>query len=42
MQTLGSLFENNRNWAQTIHDEDPEFFTKLSNQQKPEYLWIGC
>jgi carbonic anhydrase len=22
--------------------EDPEFFYKLRNQQKPEYLWIGC
>jgi carbonic anhydrase len=21
---------------------DPEFFTRLSKQQAPEYLWIGC
>ena len=22
--------------------QDPEFFTRLSNQQAPTYLWIGC
>src|SRR5207248_1535558 len=22
--------------------QDPEFFTRLSRQQAPEYLWIGC
>ena len=22
--------------------QDPEFFSKLSKQQAPEYLWIGC
>lgn len=42
MKTLGRLFENNRNWAQSIHEEDPEFFKALSSQQKPEYFWIGC
>jgi len=22
--------------------QDPEFFTRLAMQQKPDYLWIGC
>jgi carbonic anhydrase len=22
--------------------DDPEFFTKLTHQQSPEFLWIGC
>src|SRR5437899_5956304 len=22
--------------------QDPEFFSRLSSQQAPEYLWIGC
>src|SRR5436305_11255871 len=22
--------------------EDPEFFSRLSTQQAPDYLWIGC
>lgn len=42
MRVLSSLFENNRNWAQKVHAEDPDFFKRLSNQQSPEYLWIGC
>src|SRR4029077_2348183 len=42
MQSLDHLFEKNRNWAQRIREQDPEFFTKLSQQQSPEYLWIGC
>jgi len=36
------LFDNNRDWADSIRDEDPDFFRKLSHQQNPNYLWIGC
>ncbi|WP_416307803.1 carbonate dehydratase [Neptunicella sp. SCSIO 80796] len=42
MRTLSSFFERNRNWADRIKKEDPDFFSKLSKQQNPEYLWIGC
>ena len=42
MQTLPHLFENNRKWASEILAEDADFFDKLSKQQSPEYLWIGC
>lgn len=42
MDTLENLFENNRRWAEDIKTEDPLFFEKLSAQQQPEYLWIGC
>lgn len=42
MLKLKSLFENNRKWAKHIKEDDPEFFQKLSKQQAPEYLWIGC
>jgi carbonic anhydrase len=42
MKTLGHLFEKNRQWAEQIKEQDPQFFNKLSAQQKPEYLWIGC
>lgn len=42
MSMLSQLFENNRQWAQRLQARDPEFFTKLSSQQAPEYLWIGC
>lgn len=42
MSQLDSLLEQNKSWAEAIKMEDPAFFTKLSKQQKPEYLWIGC
>src|SRR4051812_36414505 len=42
MDRLGHLFENNRRWVTRITDKDPEFFLRLSRQQIPQYLWIGC
>ncbi len=39
---LNHLFENNQAWAERIRRQDPEFFLKLSRQQSPSYLWIGC
>lgn len=39
---LNHLFERNQAWAESIRAQDPEFFQKLSRQQSPEYLWIGC
>ena len=42
MKKLTHLFERNVKWANEIKDKDPEFFTQLSKQQAPEYLWIGC
>ncbi|MEO6001829.1 MAG: carbonate dehydratase [Opitutus sp.] len=42
MAQLEHLFAQNRAWADAIRAEDPDFFLKLSRQQSPEYLWIGC
>jgi len=42
MRTLSHLFENNKAWAGRIRQKDPDFFLKLSRQQLPGYLWIGC
>jgi len=42
MKTLKHLLENNQVWAASIKEKDPDFFTRLSKQQAPEYLWIGC
>ena len=39
---LEELFEKNRKWAQSKVLLDPDFFLRLSNQQHPEFLWIGC
>ena len=42
MRTLDHLFESNQAWARRIREQDPDFFHKLSQQQSPSYLWIGC
>jgi carbonic anhydrase len=42
MRTLRHLFDHNRAWSKAMRLQDPEFFRKLSEQQFPEYLWIGC
>jgi len=42
MRTLNQLFENNRAWAADMTRQDADFFRRLSEQQSPHYLWIGC
>jgi carbonic anhydrase len=42
MPNLTDLFAQNQRWADDISQRNPGFFTKLSRQQNPEYLWIGC
>jgi len=41
-QALSHLFDNNRAWAAEMTRQDPGFFSSLSGQQAPRYLWIGC
>jgi len=42
LKTLKHLFDSNLAWASSIKEKDPDFFKRLSKQQDPEYLWIGC
>lgn len=42
MAELAQLFENNRRWADNVRASDPAYFEKLSGQQTPKFLWIGC
>jgi len=42
MRVLKDLFEKNIAWAAKMKASDPDFFRKLSEQQNPQYLWIGC
>jgi len=42
VNSLQHLIDSNRDWAARIVDRDPEFFARLSRQQSPRYLWIGC
>ena len=39
---LTELFESNRRWAERTEQREPGFFSKLLEQQTPQYLWIGC
>jgi carbonic anhydrase len=39
---LAHLFENNDTWVGRKLAEDPQYFSRLVDQQTPEYLWIGC
>lgn len=36
------IFRANREWADSVCSDDPEFFHRLANEQHPEVLWIGC
>jgi carbonic anhydrase len=39
---LPDLFAKNRAWARSTEAREPGFFTRLVQQQQPQYLWIGC
>jgi carbonic anhydrase len=41
-KSYNKLLENNKSWVKKNLEKDPEYFSKLSNGQSPEYLWIGC
>lgn len=42
MGNLSNLLASNRQWADETRKREPDFFERLSRQQAPEYLWIGC
>ena len=39
---LRQLLENNRAWAKEMLSQDKQYFSRLAQQQSPQYLWIGC
>lgn len=42
MKESKQLLLANRAWATELTDEDPEFFARMAQGQKPLFLWIGC
>lgn len=42
MSDLKHLLQANKAWAAKLNRDDPELFARLSAQQDPDYLWIGC
>ncbi len=42
MDSYLQIFENNKAWVKSKLALDEHFFEKLSREQKPHYLYIGC
>jgi carbonic anhydrase len=42
MKKYEQLLLQNRAWVAQKNLEDKDFFNRLANVQKPEFLWIGC
>lgn len=42
MDIIDKIFLQNKAWASEKANEDPTFFPKLSEGQKPDFYWIGC
>lgn len=36
------IIQNNKDWVEGIIKEDPDYFKRLAEGQKPPLLWIGC
>ncbi|MBV7434190.1 carbonic anhydrase [Cardiobacteriaceae bacterium TAE3-ERU3] len=41
-QHIEALLSSNEIWAKKFAQDNPGIFEKLSAQQAPQYLWIGC
>ena len=42
MKIYEKLLLENKEWATKQVQKDPEFFSRLTHVQTPEFLWIGC
>jgi carbonic anhydrase len=42
MPSIADLFAHNRAWAAQMERDRPGFFSGLTKQQSPKYMWIGC
>ena len=42
MNPYEKLLLQNKAWSEEKLQQDQDFFNRLSHQQKPKFLWIGC
>lgn len=42
MTSYEEIFKRNKKWVEEKLSSDKDFFTKLSADQQPDYLYIGC
>ncbi len=40
--SIKDLLDKNRAWAKEMLAQDRQYFSRLAQQQSPQYLWIGC
>jgi hypothetical protein len=39
---LQTCLTDNKEWAERVHNENPDFFANSAKGQSPFLLWIGC
>ena len=42
MKSYKQLLLANKAWSMELKEENPQFFSRQLQGQKPEFLWIGC
>ncbi|WCL50356.1 carbonate dehydratase [Leptospira sp. GIMC2001] len=42
MNSFEKILLENKAWSEEKKKKDPEFFGRMTQLQKPEFLWIGC
>src|SRR6185369_16675132 len=42
LESYEKLLLQNKAWVEQRNNEDKDFFKRLSSQQTPDFLWIGC
>ena len=42
MNDTNLLLLANKAWAEQLREERPDYFTRQAEEQKPNFLWIGC
>jgi len=42
MKSYRQLLLANKAWAAELKDENPDFFSRQTAGQQPDFLWIGC
>jgi carbonic anhydrase len=42
MHSFEKLLLENKAWVYETLLDDPDYFSRLANDQEPEFLWIGC
>lgn len=42
MEAYDKLLVQNKEWSEEKISQNPDFFRRLAEQQRPKFLWIGC